>query len=217
MEQIITLILAEYISIERLWFVVFAALVMFFYRKEPFKLFTYFRDEKGRSIDQALSIYNTDVLTTEGKEVTAEYVERSLFKKQTKIDANKSKRKALVIFYKKHAEKIEWESLRRAFRFMQFEGERFNIKISSINIVESWLVNFLTWSMFLLASLIFFSTFILAVIHNEFSSVAFFKLIAMSLLYFFAGIAFMSANIPYRRAKKILKIKAEETCALKSE
>lgn len=76
--------------------------IFYILKKEPFKVFTHFNDQKIKDIDQAKSLLESEKLGEESNELLREHLENYAFKKYYGINANKDMRSALLKFYQKH-------------------------------------------------------------------------------------------------------------------
>lgn len=173
--------------------------IFYILKKEPFKVFTHFRDQKIKDIEQAKSLLESDKLGKESNELLREHLEHYTFKKFYGISANKEMRTALLKFYQKHQRNIRWHDLRRAYPHIKPDGSSIKIELSWGNYISRWAVSGLSWLIGLYALLII----ILAFLSKAESQFQFFTLTLLSASLLVAAMFFSTINWPFNSAVKI--------------
>lgn len=178
----------------------FVMLAIFYVlKKEPFKIFAHFNDQKNKDIDQARSLLESEKLGKESNELLREHLESYAFKKFYGINANKEMRAALLKFYQKHQSTIGWHDLNRAYSYIKPDGSSIKVELSLGSHVGRWAVTGLSWFIGLYAILII----ILAFLSKADNQIQFFALTSLSVALLVAAMLFSSMNWPYHSAVKI--------------
>lgn len=173
--------------------------IFYILKKEPFKVFTYFSEQKSKDIDQAKALLESEKLCKESNELLREHLEHYTFHKYYGISANKDMRSALLKFYQKHQDVIGWHDLRRAFPYTRPCGTSIKVKISWYNHLSRWSVTLLSWFMGLYSILIIAVTFI----SKTDNGLQFFALTGLSVFLLITALFFSTLNWPYHSAIKI--------------
>lgn len=173
--------------------------IFYILKKEPFKVFSHFSEQKIKDIDQAKALLESEKLGKESNELLKEHLEHYTFRKFYGISANTTMRSALLKFYQKHQDVIGWNDLRRAFPFTRLCGSSIKVEISWYNHISRWSVTLLSWFMGLYSLLIITVTF-LSKTENQ---LQFFALTALSTFLLVTALFFSSLNWPYHSAVKI--------------
>ncbi len=173
--------------------------IFYVLKKEPFKVFTHFNDQKIRDIDQAKSLLESEKLGKESNELLREYLENYAFKKYYGINANKDMRAALLKFYQKHQSIVGWHDLRRAYSYIKSDGSSIKVTLSLGSHIGRWTVTTLSWFIGLYALLII----VIAFISKTDNQVQFFAFTFLAMALLVAAMLFSSMNWPYHSAIKI--------------
>lgn len=183
-------------------------MLVFFYiiRKEPFKIFTYFNEQKSKDIEQAKSLLESKRLGKDSNELIRDHLERYFFNKYYGINTDKKMRVALLEFYKKYQGAVRWHDLKRAYTYIRLDGSIVTIKLSFFSRFGSWVVNALSCLVGLYALLII----VLAVLYKMDEQVEFFILTFMSIGLLVAALLFSTMNWPYYSAIKMRDCAAKE-------
>jgi len=173
--------------------------IFYVLKKEPFKIFTHFNDQKIRDIDQAKSLLESEKLGKESNELLREHLESYAFKRYYGITANRDMRTALLKFYQKHQNTVGWHDLKRADSYIKPDGSSIKVVLSLGSHIGRWAVTSLSWFIGLYALLII----VIAFISKTDNQVQFFALTFLSVALLVAAMLFSSMNWPYYSAIKI--------------
>lgn len=187
------------LSVGDIWAGFLMLAIFYVLKKEPFKVFTHFNDQKIREIDQARSLLESDKLGKESNELLREYLENYAFKKYYGINANKDMRAALLKFYQKHQNTVGWHDLKRAYSYIEPDGSSIKVALSLSSHIGRWSVTVLSWLIGLYALLII----VVAFLSKADDQVQLFSLTFLSMALLVAAMLFSSMNWPYHSAIKI--------------
>ncbi len=169
-------------------------------KKEPFKIFTFFREEKNKDIEQAKSLLDNDKLSKTTREMLCEYLEQFSFKKFYGINADKNMRSILYEFYQRHQKEICWKDLQRARSYIKKTSESsIEVELESFYRINMLFASFSKFLYIALAICLFFEA-IYPMPDNILNSIS--SMILAILLFVGAGL-FESLKWPYESALKI--------------
>jgi len=187
------------LSVGDIWVGFLMLAIFYVLKKEPFKVFTHFSEQKNRDIEQAKSLLESEKLGKDSNELLREHLENYAFKKFYGINANKEMRASLLKFYQKHQRQVGWHDLRRAYSYIKPNEPSIKVELSIGDHIGRWAVTGLSWIIGLYALLII----VLAFISKAENQIQFVALTALSVALLFAAMLFSSMNWPYHSALKI--------------
>lgn len=182
-----------------IWLGFLVLAVFYVLKKEPFKVFTHFSEQKNKDIEQARILLESERLTKESNKLLREHIETYAFKKYYGIHANREMRIALLNFHQKYQNDIGWYDLKRAFPYINLNGSKVAITLTWQNHLGRFLVTGLSWFIGLYSGLIM----VLAFLARNESPTQFTLLTFLSLILLGAAMFFSSINLPYHSANKI--------------
>jgi hypothetical protein len=179
-----------------------AVILFYIFKKEPFKIFAYFKDRKDKKLEQSLSFVESEHISDDAKALIKESLEHTIYKRYAGVGTDTTTRLILYAFNSKFEHKLKRDDIKRAYRHMLFDNGEVNIELSKLNHVMRWVVTiYSNFIIFLGLALLIASIF-----EKQNDLPVLFTFILLGIIAMFSGLMVSSANWPYHSAKKLQKL-----------
>jgi len=177
-------------------------IVLYLVKKEPFKMFVYFRELKIKKITFAKSLLEADILGNSTNNTIKEFLEVYSFEILHGIKVDKPLMIQLIKFQKKHKDKINWEIIKRAFFYIDKSSPTVKINLHWWDHSMRWFISFFSWLLILISIAMFISA--IGFMSQPAPVLSkFFASLVIGTGFFSGGLILMSANFSYHSAIKI--------------
>lgn len=206
MEQLIEYF-TKNVTTEKIWIAFLALAIYYILKKEPFKVFAHFSQQREKEHTLAKELLESGKLSKEANEFLREHLEHYAFKRYYGISADADMRNALIKFQKKHQRDLSWSQVRRARVNIRLQGSKIVATLGWIDHAFRWFVTALCWLVGAYA-LVFIgiATFTGSITDRK----QFFILTAMALALLLIAVVFSSMNWPYHNTRTIIRLSERE-------